>query len=856
MHIQTLDGIWLFRQRDTQEWTQASVPGSVHTDLLAAGRIPDPFVGTNEEQVQWVAEKDWEYRHYFYLKPSLQGQQQIFLVCDGLDTLADVRLNGKIIGLANNMFHPWRWEITSLLQEGENRLDILFRSPVAYVRQRQRVNPMIDMNMGIRGGPHLRKAPSHFGWDWGPRLPCIGIWRPVRLESHSDGALEEVRFEQQHEDGMVMLTTRVRCSLPEAQETPLTIRLRLTGPDPDRQVWQADAPARVQQSIPIKITDPQLWWPNGLGAPALYQVDVDLIEERPGQPTRRIDTRAYELGLRTLALRQVEDEHGTSFGFVVNGVAFFAKGANWIPADSFPARITPQAYEHLLRSAAEANFNMLRVWGGGYYEDDRFYALCDRYGLLVWQDFMFACATYPLDDPAYRDSLQAEVVENVRRLRHHACLALWCGNNEIEWQTKDWGWIQKRPDLAEAYQKFFFQALPEILAAEDPDHPYWPSSPSSNEPFVEPNSHRRGDAHLWEVYHRYKLPGFYRAQNPRFASEFGFQSLPAPETLAAFAEPGQMRLGSKVMRSHQRALAGNPKLAWYLAQRFRLPRDIAGLAYLSQVYQAEAIRTAVEHWRRHPEVTGGALYWQLNDCWPVISWASIDYYGRWKALQYAAQHFFAPVHLSIEEDPGPPAAAVWLNNDSRSAWRGEMRWTLETLDGTVLEGGEQIVDAGPLSASCLLRQDFSESRRKIDRRKTIFTAGLWQNGEQRALQVATFVPEKAMSLEDPGLQVSLEQVDDRLAIRLQTRRLARFIQLDLAGADVLFSQNYFDLPARRAVEVECTLPNGWTLDQAQAALQVRSLAGLDCYPATASNLKSAWALVESLAQTALALARM
>ncbi len=856
MHTQTLDGIWLFRQRDTQEWMQGAVPGSVHTDLLATGRIPDPFAGTNEEQVQWVAEKDWEYRHYFYLNPALQGQQQIFLVCDGLDTLADVRLNGKIIGLANNMFHPWRWEITSLLQEGENRLDILFRSPVAYVRQRQRVNPMIDMNMGIRGGPHLRKVPSHFGWDWGPRLPCIGIWRPVRLEGRRGGVLEEVRFEQQHEDGMVMLTTRVRCSLPEAEETPLTIRLRLTGPAPDRQVWQADAPARAQQSIPIKITDPQLWWPNGLGDPALYQVDVDLIEERPGQPTRLIDTRAYELGLRTLALRRVEDEHGESFGFVVNGVPFFAKGANWIPADSFPARVSPQAYQHLLRSAAEANFNMLRVWGGGYYEDNHFYALCDRYGLLVWQDFIFACATYPLDDPAYRDSLRAEVVENVRRLRHHACLAMWCGNNEIEWLAKDWGWIQKRPALAEAYQAFFFRALPEVLAAEDPDHPYWPSSPSSNEPFIEPNSHRRGDAHLWEVYHRYKLPAYYRKQNPRFASEFGFQSLPAPQTLAAFSEPGQMRLGSKVMRSHQRALAGNPKLTWYLAQRFRLPREIAGLAYLSQVYQAEAVRTAVEHWRRHPEITGGALYWQLNDCWPVISWASIDYYGRWKALQYAAQRFFAPVHLSIEEDPGPPSAAVWLANDSRSAWRGEMRWTLETLDGTVLEGGEQIVDAAPLSASCLLRKDFSESKPRIDRRRTIFTAGLWENGVQVTLQVATFAAEKAMPLEDPGLDYQIESIDDRLAIRLQTRRLARFIQLDLTGADVLFSDNYFDLPARRAVEVECALPRGWTLEQAQAALQVRSLASLDCYPAAASNLKSGWALVESLAQTAVALVRM
>jgi beta-mannosidase len=856
MHKQTLDGIWLLRQRDTQVWLQASVPGGVHTDLLAAGRIPDPFTGTNEEQVQWVAEKDWEYRHYFHPHPAIRSQEKVYLVCDGLDTLADVRLNGKILGLANNMFHPWRWEVTNLLQDGENRLDILFHAPAAYARQRQRVNPLIDPNMGIRGGPHLRKAPSHFGWDWGPRLPCIGIWRGVRLEGASGAQIEEVRFEQQHENGMVMLTTRVRCALETAREALRTIRVRVTAPD--RQVWQADAPARAQQAIPIKITNPALWWPNGLGEPAIYQVEVDLLEEeQPGQETQRKDTRAYQLGLRTLELRQEEDEHGRSFGFLVNGAAVFIKGANWIPADSFPTRVTPETYEHLVRSAAEANLNMLRVWGGGYYEDDLFYDLCNRYGILVWQDCMFACATYPLDDPAYRESVRREVSENARRLRHHACLALWCGNNEIEWQTRDFGWIKKQPGLAEAYQKFFFHELPELLAVEDPGRPYWPSSPSSNEPFNEPNSHRRGDAHLWEVYHGYKLPAYYREQNPRFASEFGFQSLPAPQTLAAFAGPGRARPDPRSLRAHQRVPAGNSRLAWYLAQRFRLPRGLDDLAYLSQVYQAEAMRAGVEHWRRHPEITGGALYWQLNDCWPAISWSSIDYYGRWKALHYAARRFFAPVALSIEEQATKrqPTAAVWLANDSCLAWNGELRWTLETLDGTVLEGGDQAAQAGLLSVACLLRQDFAESRRRIDWRRVIFTAELWQDGQRRALQVAAFVPEKVMPLGDPGLQAFLEQVDDRLAIRLQAQRLARFVQLDLAGADVLFSDNYFDLPAGRSASVECALPRGWTLEQAQAALQVRSLAGLDCYPAAASRLQSAGALVDSLASTLLALAR-
>jgi len=855
MHTQTLNGIWLLRQRDTQVWLQGSVPGSVHTDLLAGGQIPDPFFGANEDDVQWVAEKDWEYRHYFHPNPALQSEKKVFLVCEGLDTLVDVRLNGKILGLANNMFHAWEWEITSLLKEGENQLDFLFHSPVAYARQRQRVNPMFEANLGIRGGPHLRKAPSHFGWDWGPRLASIGIWKPVRLEGRSGARLEDTRFEQQHENGMVMLTARVRCALDEVEEAQRTIRLRVTAPD--RQVWQVDAPARPQQSIPIKITNPALWWPNGLGDPALYKVEVELLEEdHAQQDSRLIDARTYQLGLRVLELRQAEDDHGQSFVFVVNGVTAFGKGANWIPADSFPSRVSPQTYERLLHSAAEANFNMLRIWGGGYYEDDLFYDLCDRLGILVWQDFMFACATYPFDDPTFCESLRREVIENVRRLRHHACLALWCGNNEIEWLTKTTGWGKKRPELAEAYERFFFLALPEWIAAEDPDHRYWPSSPSSNKPFDEPNSHRQGDAHLWEVYHRYKQPEYYTRQNPRFSSEFGFQSLPSQRTLAAIASPEDLRLGSKVLRNHQRAMAGNPKLIWYLAQRFRLPRDLDGLAYLSQVYQAEAVRIGVEHWRRQPEITSGALYWQLNDCWPVISWASIDYFGRWKALQYAARRFFAPVLLSITVDTSAHAAAVWITNDSATAWQGELRWTLETLDGVILEGGNQSVQAAPLSVSSLLREDFAESKHRIHWRRTVFTAELRQDGERRALQVAAFTPEKAMPLGDPGLETSLKLSGGRLAVRLRTSRLARFIHLELDGADVFFSDNFFDLPAGRERTVECALPEGWTLEQAQNALQVRSLASLDYHSAAASRWKGGWALVDSLAQTAAALARM
>ncbi len=868
MQSQTLNGHWLLRQRGTQDWLHGSVPGGVHTDLMAAGRIPDPFIETNEETVQWVAEKDWEYRRYFHPTAQVMAQEKVFLICNGLDTLADVRLNGKILGLAANMFHSWQWEVKSLLKEGENRLDILFRSPVAYARQRQRINPMVnDMHIGISGGQHLRKTPSHFGWDWGPRLPCIGIWKEISLIGRSGPQLIDLRFEQKHEDGMVMLTARVQCDLDPVptfqagKETQRTLRLRVTAPD--RQIWQADAPARVQQVIPIKITNPQLWWPNGLGEAALYRVELELLEEdRVLEQTRVLDSRIQTLGLRTIELRQEtrkdEDKNWKSFGFVVNGVPVFCKGSNWIPADSFPARVIPEQVEHLVRSAAETHQNMLRVWGGGYYESDAFYDLCDRYGIMVWQDFQFACASYPLDDPALLKSISREVVENVRRLRHHPCLVIWCGNNEIEWLALLWRWAENRPELKKAYERFFYHQLPDLIAAEDPERNYWPSSPSSMEPFCEPNSDQRGDAHLWQVYHYFKQPNYYRQQNPRFVSEFGMQSLPSLESISGFASAGAQQLNSKVMQVHQRAVAGNPRLLWYLAQRFRLPRHFANLVYLSQVFQAEAVRIGVEHWRRHPEKTSGALYWQLNDCWPVISWSSIDYSGRWKALQYAARRFFAPVLLSVAEESakGGHKAAVWITNDRIESFLGRLHWTLETLSGQVLEGGEQAVQVTPVSARCLLRLDFTRPKSHVDWHKTVLVVDLFQGEDHITRKVVNFSAEKNMPFENPGLEAHLETADGKLLLYLSTRQLARFIEIQLQGANLIFSDNYFDLPAGRSATVECALPEGWDLEQARAALRVRSLGEIGpSDSALITDIKGGLALVECLAKTAVPLAQ-
>ena len=822
---QSLNGEWQFRQVSMtpaqEEWLPAYVPGGVHTDLLRSGRIPDPFVGDEEKQVHWVAEADWEYRRIFTVDSHLSARERVFLVCDGLDTLAEVQLNGQAIGKAENMFRQYRWDVRDALREGENELRILFRSPVRYAREQNRVRPVPDVNNPIPGGPYLRKAPSHFGWDWGPRLPPIGIWRDIRLEGYNTARLADVSLRQYHDGAVALAVTAVaEVYQPKA---PLVLTLRLTSPDGRVQTTEASLEGH-RQTISLTVNQPHLWWPNGYGEQPLYRLDVALASDDV-----LLDASTYQVGLRTIELRQEPDEWGRSFTFIVNGLPVFAKGSNWIPADSFPTRISQVQLDHLLGSAAAANHNMVRVWGGGYYEDERFYDLCDRYGLLVWQDFMFACAGYPLDDEAFLDNLRGEVVANVRRLRHRASLALWCGNNEIEVAWAEWGWnTPENADLVSAYERFFHHTLPTWVEAEDPDHSYWPSSPSSGTFLEAPNGVMAGDVHQWDVWHANKPFSNYRETHARFVSEFGFQSLPGLTTIGAFAEPADWNITSYVMEHHQRSPVGNEKIVTYLLDNFLMPKDFSSLVYLSQLLQAEAMRIGVEHWRRDP-ACGGALYWQLNDCWPVISWSGIDYYGLWKAMHYGSRRFFAPLLLSIEDEG--TSMRLFVTNDRLEPWTGEVCWSLETLQGERLDGGEEHVSIAPLTTANVLSHDFSGRVNEQNRRRLILACELRQNGQRLqspgAAQIATFAPTKHIALEDPQLSVKIEQggaaTPSHLEIELQASSLARFVELAFEGTDVVFSDNYLDLPAGRTLRLTCPLPENWTVEQARRALRVRSV---------------------------------
>lgn len=813
----TLNGEWQFRQCGTEEWSPARVPGGVHTDLLALGKIPDPFVADNELQVMWVAENDWEYRRTFTVDADLLDEKNIILVCDGLDTIADVYLNGTYLGHADNMFRRWEWKVKSILREGENELLVTFGSPVRFITAKQAQLPL-QGGGDIPGGPHLRKAPCHWGWDWGPKLPPIGIWKDIRLEGYS-ARFENVHLRQSLGPGGAAISAEVE--IEAAGEVDRKVFLKVTGPDGYvYKVKEVLSPMLEGETcfalLSVEIPNPRLWWPNGYGEQPLYEVEVTLKE---GKST--LDRRTFKLGLREIELCQEQDQWGKEFTFFVNGVRLFAKGADWIPTDSLPTRITEAILEGLLKSAVDANMNMLRVWGGGYYPEDMFYDLCDRLGLLVWQDFMFACGIYPADADFF-ENVRVEAIENVRRLRHHAALALWCGNNEMEQGWCDWGW--NKPDdplnqrLKDGYDRMFHHMLPELLEDEDPDHPYWRSSASADTPFEGANNQIQGDCHYWDVWHGRKPFTAYRTQYPRFMSEFGFQALPPLKTIATYADPADWNMTSYIMEHHQRSGSGNGLMIAQMTDTFRMPKDFPSLVYLSLILQAEGIRYGVEHWRRNRNRVSGTLIWQLNDCWPVASWASLDYFGRWKALHYAARRFYAPLLLSVADDG--KVMKVHVTSDLVSPMDVMIHWRLERLDGKCLSSGERTVRALALADTLVGTYDFSALVSAGNQRSVVFVAEMWREGRLVSKSVTPFVANKHLELRKPGLKVQTQVEGRTLCVDISARSLARFVELSIDGTDAVFSDNYFDVPAGTTVTVTTPLPENWT---PESNVQARSL---------------------------------
>ncbi|MEO3946625.1 glycoside hydrolase family 2 protein [Gorillibacterium sp. CAU 1737] len=831
--IQQLDG-WRFKMAEDTDWLSAHVPGCVHTDLLKNGRIPDPFYGANELDLQWIDKKNWDYEVSFAATPELLAESKQELFFEGLDTYADVFLNGRLVLSADNMFRTWKVDVTGLLMPTGNTLTVRFRSPIVEdVPKLEKLGfplpaPNDTSEMGGLGDKKIsvfaRKAPYHYGWDWGPRFVTSGIWRPVTLIGWSESRITDLYIRQDDiRQEAARLTAVVEVEAEQNGEAVL--RIEAGGQEWTQTVELQAGINRLE--LPLVIEQPSLWWCRGLGEPNLYTFHAEL-----SQAGRTTSEHSVRTGLRTIRLIREREANGTSFYVEVNGQPVFSRGANHIPNDSFVSEVTADRYRHEIAAAVESNLNMIRVWGGGIYEDKIFYDLCDEAGLLVWQDFMFACSMYPGDE-AFLASVKAEAEDNVKRLRNHASIALWCGNNEIDsaWahfnENSGWGWKnphspERRETIWSWYEELFHRMLPDVVERLMPGTDYWPSSPLV-ELTGDIRQHTKGtpssgDIHYWGVWHSKEPFERYNEVVGRFMSEYGFQSFPEYKSALRYAEPEDMELESKVMQVHQKNGQGNLLIKEYMEQYLHEPKDFPSFLYLSQVLQADAMAIAIEAHRRNKPYCMGSLYWQLNDCWPVASWASMDYYGHWKAAQYHIKRSFRDVIVSAEIKNG--LFDIKVVSDRPEPFEGQVRLRLMDFQGAVVRETCVPVHLAANEAVEAIKIDHAEWPADKGPEEVLLLMELLDNN-QEVVDAKThyFVRSKHLRLEAPVLKVTESKTEDGSGTRitLETDKLARQVWLYTEKAGI-FTDNFFDLIPGIPVTVDflAHAEGTWTYSSADA----------------------------------------
>jgi beta-mannosidase len=798
---------WQFRQAGNNEWRDAVVPGTVHSDLKRHGIIPDPFYRKNEDEVQWVEEKDWEYRAFFTAGAEVLLHDTVELVFDGLDTYADVFLNGQLIMQSDNMFAGHTVRCKKLLRTGENELRIYFHSAVVRGLEKLRAfghllpaqNELAPEDK--RTNVFTRKAPFHYGWDWGPRLVTSGIWRPLRLLAWSGAKIVDVYLHTESiESHKAAISVILECEAVKPGDHQ--IMLLINGKDCGIRQSRHFPVGTNTTGFEFQIENPLLWWPNGLGNPHLYDFEFQLHAESGYRGSYHL-----RYGVRTLELIQNADEAGHSFYFEVNGLPVFMKGANIIPSETLTPEAGEEQYRQLTDAAVKANMNMLRVWGGAIYEEDRFYELCDEHGLLVWQDFMFACSLQP-PDGLHLENIRREAAYNIRRLRNHACLALWCGNNENLLGWHKWGWQEMfEPEMRsliwKAYVQIFHEILPSAVAELDPKNAYWPSSPATIDNQLA--DRKSGDEHDWTVWFNQKPYEAYWENVPRFVSEWGLQAFPGMATIRTFATETDLALHSEVMRHRQRSRMdwlqpgwdGNDMIQWYVRQYFNEPPDFEHLVYLSQLMQASAYKTAIEAHRSAMPHCMGSLYWQLNDCWPTVSWASVDYFYRWKASHYAVKKAFAPLIITAKNEDGK--VEVFTISDHLTSRKAKL--SIEMLDffGNRFFYEELSLQVEPNTGNKVFENDFKDflADERINQRMLLLS--LVVDDELVASNCLYFVRPKFMELPRTNIRHQLNKNTDGYELILRADSLVFGLQISIPDPDAVFSDNYFDLlPGRPA----------------------------------------------------------
>lgn len=818
MTILKLNGNWELRSEEGEMLCPVEVPGTVVSGLYAAGKIEHPYYRENEYEIREMFWKDYQFVRSFTVSREFLGQKELTLVCEGLDTLAQILINGKELASTDNMHRTYRFPIKEYVHEGENEICIIFRSVLRFIEnypyQENKTIQYVPCG-AMKGNQLVRKGHSMFGWDWGPQLVDAGIWRDIYIEGNSTAKIEDVWIRQYHKkDGSVRIFTTVTVSGQTAGEA-VTVALA------EKNAAAGSAPVAVARAgrsekkaagntgaviyeAEIVVENPKLWWPNGYGEQPLYQLSVSVVSDKEGAMADNSAGHTVEktIGLRTLTISQEADEWGNEFAFIINGVKIFTRGGNYIPEDAVYPWIRKEQQDYLLKCCVRAHFNCVRVWGGGYYPSDAFYDLCDEYGLIVWQDLMYACNVYDVTDD-FAETVRQETIDNVRRIRHHASLGLWCGNNEIESAWHHWGDFQKESMYLRAdYIKLFEDLLPRTVREADDMTFYWHSSPSSGGCFDDPDSDRRGDVHYWDVWHGQKPFSDYQKYYFRFCSEFGFQSFPCLKTIETFTVEKDRNIFSKVMESHQKNDSANGKMLYYLSENFKYPKDFKSLLYVSQVLQGMAIKSGVDHWRRNRGRCMGTLYWQINDNWPVASWAGIDYYGRWKALHYMAAKFYAPVAVSIQKTQD--SVSVWLENETFAEQGCSAVLRVRDMGFHVLREWKADAQVDKFSAGelihCPFQQEFVGTG-FADADNLFLEAEVVLADGTVLTDTDTLMPYKHLELPRPHFSVEVGETEGYFEIAVRSDAFAPFVELDFADADVIFSDNFFTITNEKQVVI-------------------------------------------------------
>ena len=793
-----LSGTWTMACARGQGEVQ--VPGDFYSDLLALGYISDPYFSDNVQQLEEIP-LNVTYTKTFVFT-GVESTRCALLRFHGVDTLAQVYLNGHYLGRTNNMHCLWEFEVSEYLVEGENHLCVELEDPRPYFAEHHKRRPLRGGDEAIDGYQSLRKAHFMAGWDFAPRMLNVGLFRPVELLIPDKAFLRKVSVRQDTGAQTAML-----CVQPAVQTYCLCgTEVAVTVTDPDNKVvatLSRPVTAGEETELNLTVSNPQLWWPNGLGAQPLYTVTTVLTADG-----EELDRDVRTVGLRSLQFCNDWDAHGREFSFLINGKKPFIKGANYVPEDCLMSRRSRERTARLLRDCATAHYNMIRVWGGGIYPDEWFFDLCDELGLLVWLDVMYACC-FVDDDPELFAATDKEVEQNLARIGHRACLALLCGNNEIEEAIEVWdGWKDQADSKTRRdYLKLFEGRIPELIRAADVETAYIPSSPTSGGSFQDPGAVDCMDSHYWKVWHHNAPYESYRDYYFRFLSEFGFESFPSPKTLLPrIRDVSDLNVYAYEMEHRQRCRKGNQLIMQNMGSHYRMPTSFRGLVYLSQLMQADAMRYAADHMRRNREQCMGTLYWQINDCWPGVSWSSIDYDGRWKAVHYAAREFYAPESLILTERDTRVLFSV--SNETSKDWNGIIRWQLIKSDFEVVRAGEQVVSVPSLSATDIFEEDFSGFT-FAQRRELVLVAKLYDDdGEMCSERVLLLTPSKHFLYRDPHITAKLSCCDGQYFLTLRSEAFAQNVWLEFAEADGVFSRNFFSITSQDPLTIRLNVCSG------------------------------------------------